>query len=138
MTSDNVILNCYTKPFPKWTVIPVSVVGIIVLYFLPPTSFVFYIWILLCVLFIYKTLSQKPEKEPVISILTDGIKLKDNTFYGYNDIKKVMAFSKNKFKFRSIEFKLFLNDGSHVDFSVDNLDVKPQQILDTINSNLKS
>ena len=47
-----------------------------------------------------------------------------------------MAFSKNRLRFRSVSFKLYLKSGSEVEFSVDNLDVKPQKLLDAINAKL--
>jgi len=87
-------------------------------------------------LFIYMTFSQKKGTIPRLEIADKGIRLDNENFYSFNDITKVMAFSRNRLKFRSISFKLYLKNGSHVEFPVDNLDVKPQLILDSINARL--
>ena len=137
MSNESEILNCYTKLFPKWMAYVVLAVGIIGAFFISPTSWVFYLWISLCLLLIIKTLTQKPETEPQIVIGEKGIQLHGNEYYPYDNIQKVMAYSANKFKFRSISFKLFLINQSQVEFSVDDLDVKPQRILDAINTKIR-
>lgn len=130
-------LNCYNKLLPKWTAIIVAIVGISVAFFISTTSWVFYFWLAICTLFIIKTLRQKKETIPAISISKEGIKLENSKFYTFKEIKSVKAYSKNKLKFRSIDFKLLLTNGSEIEFSVDNLDVKPQKILDIINNMIK-
>jgi hypothetical protein len=133
MTNEQEILNCYVKLFPKWIAFVVLAVGVFGAFFLSPTSWVFYFWIGICLLFIIKTLTQKKEKNPVVSIGEKGIQLSNDRFYPYTEIIKVMAFSKKKLQFRTISFKLYLKNGSQIEFSVDNLDVKPQKMLDAIN-----
>jgi hypothetical protein len=137
MTKDNNTLNCYTKLFPKWIAYVVLAVGIAFAFFIPVTSAAFYIWIGLCGLFIAKILTQKPESEPVIILAETGIQLANNQFYSYNEIEKVMAFSVKRLRFYSINFKLYLKKGKQVEFSVDNLNVKPQYLLDSINERIR-
>ena len=137
MINQDKALNCYTKLFPKWTAIVVFVVGIIGMYFLPATSVVFYLWLGLCSLFIVKTLTQKQEKEPVLVVGENGIQLQNDQFYPFSEIEKVMAFSSKKLKFRSISFKLYFKKGAPVEFCVDDLNVKPQYLLDVINEKIK-
>lgn len=129
-------INCRERLIPKWIAIVVAVVCVTGLFFIPPTSYAFYLWIGLCVLFIIKTLMQKPDLYPVLIIGSQGVRLSDSAFYPYSEIEKVLAFSKNKLRFRSVSFRLYLRDGRKVEFSVDNLDVKPQKLLDAINANL--
>lgn len=130
-------LSCYTKLFPKWVAYAAIAVGIAVVYFLSFSSWVTYLWIFLCTLMVVKIFTQKPETKPVVVVGETGIQLNDSKFYPYQNIEKVMAYSKNKFKFRSVSFKLFLNNHSQVEFSVDDLNVKPQRILDAINAKIK-
>jgi|GEM_PF-2734640 len=129
-------INCREKLIPKWVAMLVAVVCVTGLFFIPPTSFAFYLWIALCALFIVKTWTQKPDKDPVLIIGDQGVRLSDAAFYPYSEVEKVMAFSKNRLRFRSVSFKLYLKSGSEVEFSVDNLDVKPQKLLDAINAKL--
>ncbi len=137
MTKEENTLNCYTKLIPKWIAIVVFIVGIIGIYFVPVTSVAFYLWIGLCLLVIVKTLTQKQEKTPALSLEETGIQLENKQFYPYKEIEKVMAYSENKMKFRSINFKLYLKKGTNVVFCVDNLNVKPQHILDVINEKIR-
>ena len=111
--------------------------GIAGAFVIPVTSTAFYIWIGLCGLFIAKTLTQKPQIEPVIVLEETGIQLNNKQFYPYKEIEKVMAFSTNRLRFRTINFKLYLKQGTPVEFCVDNLDVKPQYLLDVINERIK-
>lgn len=131
-------ISCYEKLIPKWIALLVLAIGITVTFFLSFSSWVFYFWIIICCLFIYKTLTQKKDENPKLEISENGIKINDKDFYSFNDIIKVMAFSKKKLQFRSISFTLYLKNGSQTEFSVDNLDVKPQLLLDTINARIKS
>jgi hypothetical protein len=137
MTKEDNTLNCYTKLFPKWIAYVVLAVGIAGAFVIPVTSFAFYIWIGLCGLFIVKTLTQKPQNEPVIVLAKNGIQLSNNQFYTYKEIEKVMAFSVKRLRFRTINFKLYLKKGNQIEFCVDNLNVKPQHLLDVINERIK-
>jgi hypothetical protein len=129
-------INCREKLVPKWIAILVAVVCVTGLFFIPPSSYAFYLWIALSGLFILKTFTQKPDLHPSLIIGNHGVRLSDSAFYPYSEIEKVMAFSKNKLRFRSVSFRLYLKDGRKVEFNVDNLDVKPQKLLDAINANL--
>jgi len=137
MTKEDNTLNCYMKLFPKWIAYVVLVAGITGAFVIPVTSAAFYIWIGLCGLLIAKTLTQKPKNEPVIVLAETGIQLGNDQFYPYNEIEKVMAFSVKRLRFYSINFKLYLKKGNQIEFSVDNLNVKPQHILDVINEKIK-
>ena len=137
MTTTENTLSCYTKLFPKWIAYVVLAAGIAGAVIIPITSAAFYIWIGLCGLFIAKTLTQKPQNEPVIILAETGIQLDNKQFYPYKEIEKVMAFSTKKLRFRTINFKLYLKQGIPVEFCVDNLDVKPQRLLDVINEKIK-
>ncbi len=137
MTKEDNTLNCYIKPFPRWIAYVVLAAGIAGTVFIPVTSAAFYIWIGLCGLFIAKILTQKPQNEPVIVLAETGIQLDDKQFYPYNEIDKVMAFSVKRLRFYSINFKLYLKKGNQIEFNVDNLNVKPQHLLDVINEKIK-
>jgi len=137
MTNEVNALNCYTKLLPKWIAIIVFIVGFFGTYAFPVTSWAFYLWIGLCLAVIVKTLTQKQEKEPLIVIGEMGIQLENKQFYTFNEIEKVMAFSNKKLKFRSVNFKLYLKKGNQIEFCVDDLNIKPQRILDVINERLK-
>lgn len=137
MTKEDSTLNCYIKLFPKWIAYVVLVACIAGAVIIPVTSAAFYIWIGLCGLFIAKTLTQKPQNEPVIVLAETGIQLGNKQFYPYNEIDKVMAFSVKRLRFYSINFKLYLKKGNQIEFSVDNLNVKPQHLLDVINEKIK-
>ena len=137
MTKEDNTLNCYMKLFPKWIAYVVLAVGIAGAFVIPVTSAAFYLWIGLCGLFIAKTLTQKPQNEPVIVLAETGIQLNNKQFYPYKEIEKVMAFSTKKLRFRTLNFKLYLKQGTPVEFCVDNLDVKPQHLLDVINEKIK-
>ena len=113
------------------------IVGFFGTYAFPVTSWAFYLWIGLCLAVIVKTLTQKQEKEPLIVIGEMGIQLENKQFYTFNEIEKVMAFSNKKLKFRSVNFKLYLKKGNQIEFCVDDLNIKPQRILDVINERLK-
>lgn len=137
MTKENSTLNCYIKLFPKWiayVVLAASIAGALII---PVTSAAFYIWIGLCGLFIMKILTQKPQNEPVIVLEETGIQLENKQFYPYKEIEKVMAFSVKRLRFRSINFKIYLKKGKQIEFCVDNLNVKPQYLLDVINEKIK-
>ena len=137
MTTEANTINCYTKLLPKWTALIVLAFGITVAFFLPATSLVFYLLLGMCALFIIKTLSQKPETRPVLVLGESGIQLSESEFYPYKEIEKVLAFSEKRLRFRSVSFKLLLKQGKQVVFCVDNLNTKPQFLLDTINSRIK-
>lgn len=137
MTKDNNTLNCYIKLFPKWIAYVVLTACIAGAFIIPVTSAAFYIWIGLCGLFIVKTLTQEPQNKPVIVLAETGIQLDNKQFYPYKEIEKVMAFSVKRLRFRTISFKLYLKQGTSVEFCVDNLDVKPQHLLDVINEKIK-
>ncbi|ADQ79248.1 hypothetical protein Palpr_1100 [Paludibacter propionicigenes WB4] len=137
MTKEDNTLNCYMKLFPKWIAYVVLAVGIAGAFIIPVASVAFYIWIGLCGLFIAKTLTQEAPKEPVISLTETGVQLDNKQFYPYKEIEKVMAFSTKRLRFRTINFKLYLKKGTPVEFCVDNLDVKPQYLLDVINERIK-
>jgi len=137
MTNEVNALICYTKLLPKWIAIIVFIVGFFGTYAFPVTSWAFYLWIGLCLAVIVKTLTQKQEKEPLIVIGEMGIQLENKQFYTFNEIEKVMAFSNKKLKFRSVNFKLYLKKGNQIEFCVDDLNIKPQRILDVINERLK-
>ncbi|HLP05803.1 MAG TPA: hypothetical protein VK152_10275 [Paludibacter sp.] len=137
MTTKDNTLNCHAKPFPKWIAFVVLAAGIAGAFFIPVTSAGFYIWTSLCALFIIKTLTQETQKEPVIALTDSGILLDGNRFYPYKEIEKVMAFSSKRLRFRSISFKLYLRRSKPVEFCVDNLDIKPQHLLDAINEKIK-
>lgn len=137
MTKDESTLSCYTKLFPKWIAYLVLAICIAGALFIPVSSVGFYIWIGLCGLFIVKTLTQKPQNDPVIVLNETGIQLENKQFYTYKEIEKVMAFSVKRLRFRSISFKLYLKRGKQVEFTVDNLTVKPQLLLDAINARIK-
>ena len=137
MTKVENTLNCYTKLLPKWVALVVFLVGIAGIYALPVTSLAFYLWEGLCLIIIVKTMTQKQEKEPLIVIDEIGIKLDNKQFYSFKEIEKVMAYSSKKMKFRSVNFKLFLKKGNQVEFCVDDLNIKPQHILDVINERIK-
>ncbi len=137
MPKEDNTLNCYLKLFPKWIAYVVLVAGIAGIVIIPITSAAFYIWICLCGLLIAKILTQEPQNSPIISLTETGIQLGDKQFYPYNEIDKVMAFSVKRLRFYSINFKLYLKKGTQIEFSVDNLNVKPQHLLDVINEKIK-
>lgn len=129
-------ISSYEKLIPKWVAAVVGVIGITLAFFISPSSWAFYFWIIICGLFIYKTLTQKKDENPKLEISETGIKIDNKDFYNFMEITKVMAFSKKRLRFRSISFILYLKNGAQVEFPVDNLDIKPQLILDTINARL--
>lgn len=137
MKEESNAINCRPKLIPKWIIFIALGVGTVGAFFIPATSWVFYLWIILIILFVIKTLTQKPDINPILIIGQKGVKLSNTQFYPYSEIEKVMVFSKTKFKFRSLTFTLFLKNGAKVDFCVDDLDQKPQLLLDTINNNIK-
>ncbi|MDD4990954.1 MAG: hypothetical protein PHR83_01870 [Paludibacter sp.] len=137
MTKENNTLYCYIKLFPKWIAYVVLAAGIAGAFVIPVTSIAFYIWIGLCGLFIAKTLTQETPKEPVIALTETGVQLDNKQFYPYKEIEKVMAFSTKRLRFRTINFKLYLKQGAPVEFNVDNLNVKPQYLLDVINEKIR-
>lgn len=137
MTQNNNEIICYTKPVPKWMLLIVLAVAITGIIFLPATSLALYILVGLCGIFTFKTLTQKPEVTPVLTIGTQGIQIAQDSFYPYSEIERVIAFSNKKMRFRSISFKLYLKKGKQVEFCVDNLTTKPQRLLDAINEKIK-
>lgn len=137
MTKEDNTLNCYLKLFPKWIAYVVLAAGIAGIVFIPVTSVAFYIWVGLCGLLIAKIFTQRPQNEPVIVLAETGIQLDNKQFYPYNEIDKVMAFSVKRLRFYSINFKLYLKEGNQIEFNVDNLNVKPQYLLDVINEKIR-
>lgn len=137
MTDEQNAINCYTKLVPKWIAIIAMGIAIATFIFIPTHSLAFYLVIGMCAILIVKTLTQKPETNPVIILSEAGIRISDTEFYSYNEIEKVLAFSEKRLRFRSISFKLLLKQDRQAIFCVDNLDVKPQFLLDTINNRIK-
>ena len=137
MTKEDNTLNCYLKLVPKWIACVVLAAGIAGIVFIPVTSVAFYIWVGLCGLLIAKIFTQRPQNEPVIVLAETGIQLDNKQFYPYNEIDKVMAFSVKRLRFYSINFKLYLKEGNQIEFNVDNLNVKPQYLLDVINEKIR-
>ena len=132
-TNDN-ILECYDKMFPKWAnILLATVVFVSAFYFFKYDTVAFYICIAMCLLLVVLTLTHKSTKEPKLTIDNYNIKTTLGQTYSIKSISNADLIVKGKWvRNKSNYIRLHFKNNTTTEFQVDYLDKKPKEIIDNL------
>jgi len=138
MTTQQDRLECYEKIPSKWSTILISFVGLVLVYFfIPHSSWTFYLGIGMCFLLFFLALTHKGTTEPKLTLDRNIIKTTYGQTYNVKSISNAELLIKGKWtRFKSYYIKLYFKNNNSIEFPVDRLNIKPQDILANILSKL--